>query len=70
MPPFISSSSYDLKLLDLHGNEVMKNESLLRQILIFFFGLVCQALLNIPWDVKPIYGIITDTFPIAGYNLL
>lgn len=26
------------------------------------------ALSNIPWDLKPIYGIITDTFPIAGYR--
>ncbi|XP_057871910.2 probable folate-biopterin transporter 6 isoform X3 [Cryptomeria japonica] len=27
-----------------------------------------MALSNIPWDLKPIYGLITDTFPIAGYR--
>lgn len=23
---------------------------------------------SIPWDIKPVYGLITDTFPIAGYR--
>ncbi|XP_059069508.1 probable folate-biopterin transporter 6 isoform X1 [Cryptomeria japonica] len=29
---------------------------------------VLMALSTIPWDIKPIYGLITDTFPIAGYR--
>ncbi|XP_024517338.1 probable folate-biopterin transporter 6 isoform X1 [Selaginella moellendorffii] len=27
-----------------------------------------QALSSLPWDIKPIYGLITDTFPIGGYR--
>lgn len=27
-----------------------------------------MSLSSIPWDIKPIYGLITDTFPIAGYQ--
>ncbi|KAH9291036.1 hypothetical protein KI387_044165 [Taxus chinensis] len=27
-----------------------------------------MALSSIPWDIKPVYGLITDTFPIAGYR--
>ncbi|KAH9327040.1 hypothetical protein KI387_007218 [Taxus chinensis] len=29
---------------------------------------IFMAVSSIPWDIKPIYGLITDTFPIGGYR--